>query len=96
MTATEFLDLNLTVEVKCLDCGESEEKKYGIGDMFNLEGDYILKYSEETYLCELHCKKCSRYIFIDLKRLYLPQAIRNFYDGFKNIKREEEKENKKN
>ena len=95
MTANEFLDLNLTVQVECLDCDFSEEIKFRI-DVFNLEGDYILKYSKEIFLCELHCKRCSCYIFIDLKKLHPPHSAREFYYGFKKLKREEEEENRNN
>ena len=54
---TEFLDLKLTVQIECLDCDSSENRQFRIGDTFDLEGDYILKYSEELHLCHTACKK---------------------------------------
>ena len=68
----EFLELNLTVKIVCLDCDftSQKKKKIRLGNCFNLEGDLILKETEGIYFCNNACEGSRNLLFIDLKRLF--------------------------
>ena len=85
---TELFDLNLIVELKCLERVFSEEKKFRIGDCFNLEEDFIYKETEEILNCNLNCKSYEIYIYTDLKKLYPSEIIRKLYNGYKTFEKE--------
>ena len=89
MTAIKNFDQNLIIQIECLDCGSSEQRNFRVGDTFNLEGDCILKESDELYFCQTSCSGCENFIFIDLRRLFPSKVIRDFYNGFKALKKEQ-------
>ena len=88
MTARKFFNQNLIIRSECLNCGSSEQMNFRVGDTFNLEGDCILKKSDELCFCQTSCSDCENFIFIDLRRLFQPKTIRDFYNGFKALKKE--------
>lgn len=51
---------------------ESYSKFFNLGDVYNCthESD-----------CNFICDNCNLSIFIDLKKMFKPQTIRNIYDG---------------
>lgn len=81
MSAKLFNYFNLLVEIKCLDCGNSSEKTFRLGDTF--EGP------DEPYFCHTSCPGCENFIFINLKKFFPPERIRQIYDGIKTVKKEQ-------
>lgn len=53
-----------------------------MGGTFDLEGDYLLKKSDELNFCQT-------FIFIDLKMFYPPKSIGDFYNVFKALEKEQ-------
>ena len=53
-----------------------------MGGTFDLEGDYLLKKSDELNFCQT-------FIFIDLRMLYPPKSIGDFYNVFKALEKEQ-------
>ena len=74
-----FLNLNLIVELKCLDCGKISEFKFRLGDYFNLEGDFLDEQPKQT----ISCINSELKVFCDLKKVYPREQILKYYDGFK-------------
>ena len=80
-----FLNLNLILELKCIDCGSSNEFKFRLRKYFNLEGNF-LEESPEQNVC---CPGCGLEVFCDLKKIYSRDRIIKFYDGYKIFKVED-------
>lgn len=53
-----------------------------MGGTFDLEGDYLLKKSDELNFCQT-------FIFIDLRMFYPPKSIGDFYNVFKALEKEQ-------
>ena len=82
MSAKKLFDQNLLIQIECLYCSSIEQRSFRIGDTFNLEGDCILKESDQLYLCHTHCSRQD-------KTLFPPKTIRDLYNGFKSLENEE-------
>ena len=89
MTTRKYFDQNVIIQIECLDCGSSEQRNFRIGDTFNLEGDCILKESDELYFCQTSCSGCENFMFIDLRWPFPTKTIRDFYNGFKALEKEQ-------
>ena len=74
-----FLSLNLTITLKCLDCGKICKFKFRTGDYFNLEGNFLGERPEQT----VSCADCGLEVFCDLEIIYSRQRILKYYDGFR-------------
>ena len=89
MSERKFLDQKLEIQIECLDCGSSEQKDFRIGDKFNLKCDLILKKSDELYFCHTSCSGCKNFIFIDLRKPFPPKTIRDLYNRFRALLKEQ-------
>ena len=79
-----FLNINLIIDLKCLDCGKTSQFKFRLGNYFNLEGDLLDVRSEQT----IYCSCCQVEVFCDLKKIYYWERILKYYDGLKTFKEE--------
>ena len=50
MTARIFNDIKLLFHVICFDCKFVEELSFRLGNLYNLEGDFILETNEEIHV----------------------------------------------
>ena len=82
----DFLNKNLIVDVKCLDCGTKSEHKFRIGKYSKFVGGFLEEQPEQTAFCS----GCKLDVFIDLKKIYPSSRIVKLYDGFKTFKKEED------
>ena len=80
----EFLDLNLTLEIKCLECGHCEELKFRLGDYFNSEEDFLPEKEEQ----HTNYASCGLYIFCDLEKIYPARLMKRYYDGYKTFEKD--------
>ena len=73
-----FNSFRLNFDMKCLDCANQETMKFCLGDLYNLEGDFINKRNiDYNYMCSI----CNLNTFIDFVRLFSADKIRKIYDG---------------
>ena len=80
MCFEHFKNFNLHFLIICLDCSKEKQVSLKLGIFFNTEGDYICTYESN---CNIICYQCNLSIFIDLKKIFKPQIIRDIYHGIK-------------
>ena len=79
----DFKNFQLQDQLKYLDCGTSELVSYRLPDNFDLGGGNIVSEVEELFFNQQLCSGCKNYIFVDLKKLFKPEVIRETYDELK-------------
>ena len=57
------------------------------GDLFNREGDLILKDVDLINFSHQICSGCKNFIFIDFKKNYPPDVIKIIYNGLTQLKK---------
>ena len=80
MCFEHFKNFNLCFLIICLDCSKEKQVSLKLGIFFNTERDYICTYEIN---CNFICYQCNLSIFIDLKKIFKPQIIRDIYHGIK-------------
>ena len=73
-----FKSFNLHFLIACLDCYKINQLSLALGKVFNLQGDCYCTHESE---CNFICDQCNLSIFVDLKKIFRPQVIRDIYDG---------------
>ena len=61
----------------CLDCSKEKQASFELGKFFNLEAEHNYTYESD---CNFTCDNCNLSIFINLKKIFKPQVIRDIYD----------------
>ena len=69
----------------CLDCSKEKQGNFELGKYFNLEADHNCTYEID---CNFTCDNFSLSIFINLKKRFKPQVIRDIYDGILLLQKE--------
>ena len=88
MAARIFNNFKLFFRVFCVDCKFAEELSFHLGNLFNLEGDFILETNEEIYVSNRSCKRCGCFYYLEFKKIFSPVKIREIYDGIKILESE--------
>ena len=78
-----FNDFKLLYRVICFNCKFAEELSFRLGNLFNLEGDFILGTNEEIYVLNRSCKQCGCFYYLDFKEIFTHVEIREIYHGIK-------------
>ena len=63
-----------------------EELSFCLGNLFNLEGNFILETNEEIYFPIRSL--CGCFYYFDFKKIFTPVKIREVYDGIKILESE--------
>ena len=88
MTARIFNDIKLLFHVICFDCKFVEELSFRLGNLYNLEGDFILETDEEIHVSNRSCKQCGCFYYLDFKHIFTLVEIGEIYDMIKILESE--------